>query len=98
MVFYSKMERRQIVMGIVEKLRNFECGDKTIINLYDDGLCDFIQPLKLAFETYIKQNDDIPIDYKGTLFFTEINKNIEYLLPSIKPTPSLFVIRGKSMR
>ena len=96
MIFYSKMERLHIVLDIVEKLRKFKCGDNSIINLYDDGLCDFVQPLKLVFENYIKQSDDSPIEYKGTLFFTEINKNIEYLLPNIKPTPSLFVIRGKS--
>ncbi len=98
MAFYSKMERLQIVLEIVKGLRNFKCKDNSIINLYDDGLCDFIPQIKTVFAAYITQTQtqaqDIPIDYKGMIFFTEINKNIEYLLPSTKPTTSLFVIRG----
>lgn len=94
MAFYSKMERLQIVLEIVKGLRNFKCKDNSTINLYDDGLCDFIPQIKTVFDAYITQSQDIPIDYKGVLFFTEINKNIEYLLPSTKPTTSLFVIRG----
>jgi len=100
MAFYSKMERLQIVLEIVKGLRNFKCKDNSIINLYDDGLCDFIPQIKTVFDAYIiqTQTQDIPIDYKGVLFFTEINKNIEYLLPSTKPTTSLFVIRGKDKK
>ena len=96
MVFYSKMERLQIVLEIVKGLRNFKCRDNSIINLYDDGICGFIEPLKNVFDDYITQKGEeaAPVEYKGTLFFTEINKNIEYLLPNIKPISSLFVIRG----
>jgi len=80
-MFYSKIERLQIVLEIVNKLKNFKCKNNTIINLYDDNLCSFIKELKEIFNNYIKQ-DDINIDnikyFKGNLYFEEIDKKIEY--------------------
>jgi hypothetical protein len=88
------MERLQIVLEIVNKLKNFKCKNNTIIDLYNDNLCHFITELKVIFNDYIKQYDANPTDYKGILYFEEIDKNIEYFLPC-KNEPPLFVIRGK---
>ena len=45
----------------------------------------------------IHQQDEQNLkDYKGILYFEEINKNIEYFLPCGKNTKPLFVIRGKN--
>jgi len=94
-MFYSKIERLQIVLEIVNKLKNFKCKNNTIINLYDDNLCSFIGELKEIFNSYIKQDETKLIDYKGKLYFEEIDKKIEYFLPCRKNKKSLFVIRGE---
>ena len=94
-MFYSKIERLQIVLEIVNKLKNFKCKNNTIINLYDDNLCSFIGELKEIFNNYIKQDENKLIDYKGKLYFKEIDKKIEYFLPCRKNKKSLFVIRGE---
>ena len=94
-MFYSKIERLQIVLEIVNKLKNFKCKNNTIINLYDDNLCSFIGELKEIFNNYIKQDENKLIDYKGNLYFEEIDKKIEYFLPCRKHKKSLFVIRGE---
>lgn len=94
-MFYSKIERLQIVLEIVNKLKNFKCKNNTIINLYDDNLCSFIGELKKIFNNYIKQDENKLIDYKGNLYFEEIDKKIEYFLPCRKNKKSLFVIKGE---
>ena len=94
-MFYSKIERLQIVLEIVSKLKNFKCKNNTIINLYDDNLCSFIGELKEIFNNYIKQDETKLIDYKGNLYFEEIDKKIEYFLPCRKNKKSLFVIRSE---
>lgn len=94
-MFYSKIERLQIVLEIVNKLKNFKCKNNTIINLYDDNLCSFIKDLKEIFNNYIKQDENKLIDFKGNLYFEEIDKKIEYFLPCRKNKKSLFVIRGE---
>ena len=88
------MERLQIVLEIVNNLKNFKTSTNATINLYDDNRCHFIKELKEIFKNYIQQEECSLIDYKGVLYFQEIDKNIEYLLPCKKKDSSLFVIRG----
>lgn len=94
-MYYSKMERLNIVLDIVNKLKNFETTQKTIINLYDENMCSFISNLKIIFDSYVKQDETKLTDYKGELLFEEINKNIIYYLPVKKKDKPLFVIKGK---
>lgn len=94
-MFYSKMERLEIVLEIVNKLKNFKCKNNTIINLYDDNLCSSIGKLKEIFNNYIKHDETKLIDYKGKLYFEEIDKKIKYFLPCKKNKKSLFVIKGE---
>ena len=89
------MERLQIVLEIVSKLKNFRCKNNTIIDLYNENLCHFVKELKQIFDKYIKQEEPNLIDYEGILYFQEINKNIEYFLPCKKNMEPLFVIKGK---
>ena len=42
---------------------------------------------------YIKQDENKLIDFKGNLYFEEIDKKIEYFLPCKKNKKSLFVIK-----
>ena len=94
-MFYNKMERLQIVLQVVNTLKNFRCNNNTIIDLYNENICQFITELKQIFDKYIKQEEPNLIDYKGILYFQEINKNIEYFLPCKKNMEPLFVIKGK---
>ncbi len=93
-MYNNKKERLQIVLDIINKLKKYKCKNNTYINLYDDNLCHFITELKIIFKNYIKQDDENIIDYKGMLYFEEIDKNIDYFLPSKKKKSPLFVIRG----
>ena len=89
------MERLKNVLQIVNKLKQFKCTNNAIINLYNEKLCHFIVELKQIFEKYIKQEETNLVDFKGVLYFEEINKNIEYVLPCRKDIEPLFVIKGK---
>jgi len=95
-MYYNKIERLEIVLEIINKLKNFKCKNNTIINLYNENLYSFITEFKEICNKYIKQDETNLIDYKGILHFEEINKNIEYFLPCKKNVSSLFVIRGKT--
>ena len=97
-MFYSKLERLQIVLQIVKKLKKFPYKNNTVMDLYNENLCHFITELKQIFDKYIKQEEPDIIDYKGILYFEEINKNIEYFLPCEKNVEPLFVIKGKKVK
>ena len=91
MTFLTKKERLEIVMDIVDKLRHFRGANNTVVNLYNEDQCHFVAELKQIFDAYIKQEEK---EFRGVLYFEEINKNIEYILPGEKEQPPLFVIRG----
>lgn len=91
--YNNKSERLAIVLDIARKLKNYKLKNGSTINLYNSELCSFIEEYKKITNEYIKQDDDYVVDYKGTLLFEEINKNIEYILPAKKSDNPLFVIR-----
>ena len=86
-------DRLSIVLDIVKKLKNYKLKNGSTLNLYNPELCSFVNEFKKITNEYIKQDDDYVVDYKGTLLFEEINKNIEYILPAKKSDNPLFVIR-----
>lgn len=91
--YYSRNERLEIVLNIVKKLKNYELKNGSTINLYNENLCEFIKEFKEITNNYIKQDDNNVKEFKGKMRFTEINKTIEYILPSNKNKEPLFVIR-----
>lgn len=94
MIYYNQTERLNIVFDIIKNLKNYKMSNDNIINLYNSDLCSFIDEFKKITNKYIKQDDNgTIIEYKGKLFFKEINKNIEYILPANKKIKPLFVIR-----
>lgn len=86
---YSQTERLHIVLDIVKKLKNYKLNTGNTIDLYNATLCSFITDFKIITNKYINEEKE----YKGTLFFEEINKNIEYILPIKKNKKPLFVIK-----
>jgi hypothetical protein len=95
-MYYTKIERLEIVLDIVKKLKNYKGKNNTTVNLYNEHLCSFVAEFKEICNNYIKQDESKLEDYKGTLDFEEINKKIEYCLPCKKNKAPLFVIRGES--
>lgn len=91
--YNNKAERLAIVLDIAKKLKNYKLKNESTINLYNSDLCSFIEDYKKITNAYIKQDENDIKDFKGTLKFEEINKNIEYILPAKKSTEPLFVIR-----
>lgn len=91
--YNNKSERLAIVLDIARKLKNYKLKNGSTLNLYNPELCSFVEEYKKITNEYIKQDDGYIVDYKGTLLFEEINKNIEYILPAKKSDSPLFVIR-----
>jgi len=91
--YNNEAERLAIVLDIAKKLKNYKLKNGSTLNLYNPELCSFITEYKKIANEYIKQDDNDVKDYRGTLLFEEINKNIEYILPAHKSTAPLFVIR-----
>jgi hypothetical protein len=95
--FRTRQERLHIVLDIAKKLRNYELKNGSTMDLYNDQY-SFIPELKNIFNEYVKQDDELPLDFSGLLRFEEIGKDIEYVLPSTKNKLPLFVIRIKNKK
>lgn len=91
----TRMDRLQNTLKIVYQLKNFKGKHNEIVNLYNENRCHFVSDLKKILKEYVNQDDETLVDYKGTLYFEEIDRNIEYLLPKNKNKEPLFVIRHK---
>ena len=83
----SQLEKLQITLDIVHKLKTFE-GPNGKVNLFNDCY-SFIPELKKIFTDYIHSDRT----FKGTLEFEEIGKSVEYRLPHMNNKQPLFVIR-----
>ncbi len=94
MTYYTQTERLNIVLNIIKNLKNYKTNNDSTINLYNSDLCSFIIEFKKITNNYIKQDDNKPIkEFKGKMFFEEINKEIEYIFPAKNNKNPLFVIR-----
>jgi hypothetical protein len=87
---YTKLERVNIVLDIINKLKNYKCKNNEIINLYNINY-SFISEFKEITNKYIETGNT----QNGILYFEEIDKKIEYLFPQKKYKTPLFVIRMK---
>ena len=87
---YTDIERLNIIMDIMNKLKHFTLNDGQIIDLYNSNYL-FISKLKEIANIYIKNGHT----QKGFLDFDEIGKKIEYNFPEKNYKKPLFVIRIK---
>jgi hypothetical protein len=83
----SELQKLQITLDIVKKLRTFE-GPNGKVNLFNNEY-SFVKELKKIFSEYIHSDRA----FKGQLEFKEIGKIIEYYLPCMNNKNPLFVIR-----
>jgi hypothetical protein len=94
-MYYSQKERVNIVIDIINKLKNFKTKNGNTVNLYNSNLCSFIDEFKNITNQYIKQEENNLKGFKGKLYFEEIDKFIEYNLPIKNTEEALFVFRLK---
>ena len=87
---YTKLERLQIVLDIMNKLKKFNLGNE-IIDLYNSNY-SFMKELKNITNEYITHGKTC----KGFIDFIEIGKKIEYIFPEKNYKKPLFVIRMKN--
>lgn len=95
--FRTRAERLEIVLDIAKKLRNYVLKNGETMDLYQDTY-SFVPELKQIFNDYVKQDDELPLDFAGMLRFEEIGKDIEYVLPATNKKEPLFVIRIQKRR
>jgi hypothetical protein len=94
-MFLNKIERLKIVLDIMKSLKDFKGRNNEPVNLYSDQY-SFITEFKKITKEYIDLDDNNPKnmkEFKGTLYFEEIDRNIEYILPIKSYRKPLFVIR-----
>jgi len=90
---YNQVERLEIVMDIVHKLRNFKDVRGNVVNHYDDRF-SFIPEFKKICNEYIKQSpEETATERSGTIDYYEMKRTIEYKLPIGWGEKSLFVFR-----
>jgi hypothetical protein len=95
--FRTRAERLEIVLDIAKKLRSYVLKNGETMDLYQDTY-SFVPELKQIFNDYVKQDDELPLDFAGMLRFEEIGKDIEYVLPATTKKEPLFVIRMQNKR
>jgi hypothetical protein len=101
--FKTIKERLAIVVNIVKQLKQFpksnpQPGDNLFIDLYNIEY-SAIKQLKDIFSEYIHQDDSQPnklIGFSGKIYFEEINRDIEYILPIKKHNDYMFTLKFKS--
>jgi hypothetical protein len=87
---YSQIEKLEIVLDIVKKLKNYTGKNGSIVNLYNDSY-SFVPIFKKICNDYIKGDTE----YNGNLEFVEIDKTIKYCLPIKKNKKATFIIKMK---
>lgn len=91
----NKQERVEVVLEICRKLREFPTYIGTTIDLYN-SYYDAIHEIKAVFNQYVNQDDSQPKrlnGFSGKIYFPELGRTIEYILPIKRGVNSLFVFR-----
>jgi hypothetical protein len=85
----NKAQKVKIVFDTIESLKNFK-GKNGAVDLFNESY-SFVKSLKEVFNLYINGDRE----YKGSLYFEEIDKYIDYRFPEMNNKDPLFVIRMK---
>jgi len=86
---YTREEKVNIIVDIAKNLKNFPAKNGSSVNLYNDQY-SFVEKFKSISMEWIKIDNS---EYKGFLYFEEINKYFEYNFPRCKNEKPLFVLR-----
>lgn len=91
----NKGERLEIVLDLINKLKNFPTVKGTTIDLYIDTFPAIVE-LKEIFSRFVNQDDSnskFLVSESGTIHFPEISRKIEYILPIKKINSPVFVLK-----
>lgn len=92
--YYTKQERLQIVLNIINQLKNYECPDGEIIDIFKDSY-SYKNEFQKLLNDYVKQDENNLKEFNGKIFFEEIGRYLQYKLP-IKTYKKYEIILTKS--
>ena len=94
-MYYSKEEKVKIIVDIIKKLKTFPTKNGSTIDLYNKEY-KYVEKFKTISMNWVNNEYS---NYKGRLYFEEINKFIEYDLPKTKDKkPKLQLCRNDYAR
>jgi hypothetical protein len=88
--YYSQIEKVQIVIDIVKKLKNYTNEHGIVVDLYNNSF-SYVPKFKKICNDYIHSTED----FSGSLEFLEIDKKIKYFLPIKRKNKAFFTIKIK---
>ena len=95
MNYYSKEEKVKHIVKLTDLLRNFPTTTGRTMDIYNDEY-SFVEKFKTISMNWVNNEYS---NYKGRLYFEEINKFIEYDLPKTKDKkPKLQLCRNDYSR
>ena len=88
-MYYTKEEKVEIIIDIIKKLKKFPTKNQSTIDLYNKEY-SYVEKFKTISMDWIKNEKS---EYKGSIYFEELNKYFEYNFPSKSNIEPLFVLR-----
>tara|TARA_Y100000816_G_C26078786_1_gene568272 strand:+ start:1391 stop:1726 length:336 start_codon:yes stop_codon:yes gene_type:complete len=89
---FTRSEKAKIVIDIINGLKKFPGKNNNTIDLYNSQY-SYYDDFKKITSAWI--NNELS-EYKGIIYFAELDKNFEYLFPKMKNEAPLFVLRCKT--
>ena len=88
-MYYTKEEKVKIIVDIIKKLKKFPTKNQSTIDLYNKEY-SYVGKLKTISMEWINNENS---EFKGSIYFEELNKYFEYNFPSKNNIEPLFVLR-----
>ena len=88
-MYYTKEEKVKIIVDIIKKLKKFPTKNQSTIELYNKEY-SYVGKLKTISMEWINNENS---EFKGSIYFEELNKYFEYNFPSKNNIEPLFVLR-----
>ena len=88
-MYYTKEEKVKIIVDIIKKLKKFPTKNQSTIDLYNKEY-SYVEKFKTISMEWINNENS---EFKGSIYFEELNKYFEYNFPSKNNIEPLFVLR-----
>ena len=88
-MYYTKEEKVKIIVDIIKKLKKFPTKNQSTIDLYNKEY-SYVEKFKTISMEWINNENT---EFKGSIYFEELNKYFEYKFPSKNNIEPLFVLR-----
>ncbi len=91
-MYYTKVDKINIILDIIKKLKTFPSVNETTINLYNDQYL-FYSRFKELSNKWINEDKSY---FSGKIYFEELGTHFEYIFPKETCDEPLFVLRKKN--